>query len=869
MSFLNRLRRGTAYFNILIVVVLAVSCLWLAQLITRHQERQLSDALTSLRNTTYLGVQQWMTDCEADAELWAKRPRVIDLVKQLLAAPRTPQALINHPAQAELRDLFAPVIQASDFDGFFVIAPDLTSLASTRDANTGTENLLVSQPDVLARVWAGETTVSIPQVSDVPLHIGGGKLAENVQTMFAMAPVRNEEGAVIAILDFRLSISRKLEPVLVSGQFASSGKTYIFDNNGRLFCRSPHDVFPDIPETLLDQLCIGDRIMLRDPGDNLMEGAQPALSRQEQPLTRMAQSALMGRTGVDVKGYRDCRGVPVLGAWTWEPHLGYGLAVEVPRDEAFAGLYLMRRALFALACVAVFLGLVWTFVTSLLQRRIQQSEIRHRTLIANIPAVTCHIDPSAEGGFLFVSDQVRALSGYPASEFMGEKARSYTDLIHPHDRDKVLKARQVAVDSDQPYSREYRLRQSDGGYRWVNEQGRAVRDVLKEVATVDAVVSDISAVKETQSLLYEYQYALDSAAIVAVTDRAGTITHVNDRFCEISKYSREELVGQNHRILNSGHHPKAFFVDMYKTLASEDIWRDEVCNRAKDGTIYWVDTTIIVFRDDDGKIDRYLAIRADITARKLAEADLRQSNVELEARTKEMEQFTYTVSHDLKSPLVSCVGLLNCIEADAKTGKYDQIDEMTHRIRNNIAKMGDCIGDLLELSRIGAVRHEPKMLDLVDLANRVAEDLKVQADKAGAKIEIDQSLPIVYADPVRVGEVLENLISNALKYGCDGPVKQVAVGWAETNGQPHYFVRDQGAGIPEQYQSKIFGLFQRLDKSKGGTGVGLTIVKRILEIHGGKVWLESEVGRGTTFWFQFPAAPEQTEASVDELINSH
>lgn len=212
-----------------------------------------------------------------------------------------------------------------------------------------------------------------------------------------------------------------------------------------------------------------------------------------------------------------------------------------------------------------------------------------------------------------------------------------------------------------------------------------LRDIVSRRVTQPSLVRELELQKA----------ALDEHAIVAITDPSGVITYVNDKFCKLSQYSSEELIGQTHRIINSGHHPKAFFVDMWKSIARGAVWRGEICNRAKDGTLYWVDTTIVPFTSTGGRISKYVAIRADITDRKIAEERLNQSNKQLSVANEEMEQFVYTVSHDLKSPLITIQGYAGFLKKDVDEKRYDRLEKFAAQITSATDHMRESIDDLL------------------------------------------------------------------------------------------------------------------------------------------------------------------------------
>ncbi|MGE5352659.1 MAG: sensor histidine kinase [Acidobacteriota bacterium] len=354
---------------------------------------------------------------------------------------------------------------------------------------------------------------------------------------------------------------------------------------------------------------------------------------------------------------------------------------------------------------------------------------------------------------------------------------------------------------------------------------------------------------DTSYELASLKYALDEAAIVAITDIKGTITYVNKKFCEISKYSSEELVGQNHRLINSGFHPKEFFRDMYRTIANGRVWKGQIKNRAKDGSYYWVDTTIVPLTNREGKLSKYLAIRFDITAQKKIEEELVKALLDVEQSNGELEQFAYIASHDLQEPL-RMIASYSQLLTRRYEGKLDtKADQYINYITEGVQRMQTLIMDLLHYSRTATSKEDLKPVELNIVLTEVLTDLKVAIETSHADIKVSP-LPTVKANHTQIRQLFQNLIGNAIKFRGDiNPVVEVSV--MEESDHWLFSIRDNGIGIDPEYSEKIFMLFQRLnDREKyPGTGIGLAVCKKIVERHGGKIWIESEPGKGTEFLF--------------------
>lgn len=249
-------------------------------------------------------------------------------------------------------------------------------------------------------------------------------------------------------------------------------------------------------------------------------------------------------------------------------------------------------------------------------------------------------------------------------------------------------------------------------------------------------------------------------------------------------------------------------------------------------------------------------------------AEMDALNKKLAQNTVEMEEFVYSVSHDLKSPIVTQIGFLGCIREDLAAGDHDAVLASTDRLERATRRMQRCIEDLLEVSRIGRVGYETETVDVGAVVDEVAADLSDRLHAAGAVLTVERDLPTVTANRTHVAKVFANLIGNAIKYGCDHDGATVVVGSERAGDEQRLFVRDEGPGIDPAYHAKVFGLFQRLQAEKReGSGVGLAIVKRTAEVHGGRAWVESNPGEGATFWIALPhAAACDTDAAQSREV---
>jgi PAS domain S-box-containing protein len=257
--------------------------------------------------------------------------------------------------------------------------------------------------------------------------------------------------------------------------------------------------------------------------------------------------------------------------------------------------------------------------------------------------------------------------------------------------------------------------------------------------------------------------------------------------------------------------------------------------------------------DNDGKKLAFSTF-TDITERRRAAIEREHLIRELENKNAELERFVYTISHELKTPLVTIAGYSGILMDEVDGGERLVLEDHVGQINAAIATMSTLLDELLELSRIGRVIYPQECFAFGDMVQEVALTVQSRAEKHQATIDVAADLPLVYGDRVRLREVMQNLVENAIKFS-QKPVKpRIHVGWRQQAGEKVFFVEDNGIGVDPSYQLRIFGLFERLDPKTEGTGVGLALVQRIIQEHGGRVWVESEgIGQGSRFCFTIPS----------------
>lgn len=366
-------------------------------------------------------------------------------------------------------------------------------------------------------------------------------------------------------------------------------------------------------------------------------------------------------------------------------------------------------------------------------------------------------------------------------------------------------------------------------------------------------ISQYAAREGARAAEARYQQLVDSIKDYAIImlDTHGNVTSWTSGAEKIKGYHASEIIGKHistFYIPEDVHSGKA--ETELRVAAEEGRYEDESWRVRKDGTRFWANVVLFPLRDHNGIVTGYAKVTRDLTERKKIEDELRRNSVALTAANKELEAFSYAVSHDLRAPLRGIDGFSQALMEDYGNELNDEAKDYLRRIRSGVQRMGRLIDDLLNLSRLTRGKMVVGEVNLSQIAKDIVSELREREPSRDIEVKILDGL-VTRGDIGLITAALENLISNAWKFSSKTQHSQIEFGSILMNGETVYFVRDNGAGFDMAYADKLFGAFQRLHHINDfqGTGIGLATVRRVVLRHGGNIWADSEVGKGATFYF--------------------
>jgi len=370
--------------------------------------------------------------------------------------------------------------------------------------------------------------------------------------------------------------------------------------------------------------------------------------------------------------------------------------------------------------------------------------------------------------------------------------------------------------------------------------------------------------------LKNQKFAMNAHSLLSMADKHGNITYVNDKFSKISGYTREELIGEKHSLLNSNNQSNAYWEKMHSKVLSGKAWHDEVRNRAKDGHYYWVDATIVPNYDKSGQVNGFTSISTDITQQKENNENLAIAKEQAEVANDSKADFLANMSHEIRTPMNGVIGMTNLlIDSDLS----QEQSKLANTVKSSAVGLLSIINDILDFSKVEAGKLELELIpfNLGQMVGDIGASISYQAHDKGLQF-ICPATPIIQqwvtADPGRIRQVLTNLIGNAIKFTNQGEVA-VYVHLIEQTAEKKLFrfeIKDTGIGVSELQKAQLFDKFSQADSSTtrkyGGTGLGLSICKKLVELMDGEIGIDSEIGQGSTFWFTLPLLNAQ---AVDDI----
>lgn len=899
------------------VIIISMAFRVLLQRLNTQARLNVGESLSVVVRETQTALRAWYQGEEEHLEIFSRDSELVAAVSRLLEVPRTRDVLISAPEQIRVRQYFEKWGPHLYHNGFFIIAPDGTTIASLRDMNLGLRNRVAEKrPALLQKAFGGEA-VFIPPVQ---MQETLGMEAESETAVFSALPIWDEKGAVIAVLMMQYLASNELSRICQVARFKDSGETYAFDRSGRMLTQSRFvdDMVRAGIISHRDDSGLGLRVS--DPGGNMMLGYRSSLSRNLQPLTRMAATATAGQSGVDVIGYRDYRGVRVLGAWVWDDMLQMGVASELNEKEALASYQQNERTLWVglvllIALTSALLG-VWFLAarrTNILLRKARDkweslAVEQAMTLVEKERRFRAIFEGANDAIMLFDDGTFFDCNAY-ALKLFGVASRKEFIALHPADLSPPYQPDGRDSQSASQENIEQALREGHCRFEWmhsrVNGETFPAEVVISAIEyegkkVLEATVRDISERKEAEAQLVKLSRAIEfSPASVIITDAEGHIEYVNRKFVEVTGYASEEAVGRSPRMLKSGKMPPGFYQHMWGTILAGKEWHGEICNRKKNGEFYWKYSSISPIQDERGHITHYVAVNEDITDKKRDEealarhaAELRQSRraalnlmqdakaehkraeearVDLEKSKKELQlakeaaeaaaraksDFLANMSHEIRTPLNAIIGMGYLMK---KTALTDQQAIYLHKMQSSSRILLGTINDILDFSKIeaDAIALEQKEINFDRLLNDLASIHAVQARDKGVELLFccsDISELCLIGDSLRLTQILNNLIANAIKFTESGSVTLRAEVLEQMADRAliRFDVEDTGIGLTREQQEQLFRPFTQADGSTtrkfGGTGLGLSICKRLTELMGGEISVESRFGKGSCFSF--------------------
>ena len=515
-------------------------------------------------------------------------------------------------------------------------------------------------------------------------------------------------------------------------------------------------------------------------------------------------------------------------------------------------------------------SIIWHgFIQDISERKIaaealRESETNLKRILVNLQDAYFQADLS--GNFTFVNPSAVAMYGYDSiGEMLGLPASSLY-------ADKKVREHLIESISISGKIKDYEGRglKKDGSSFWVSMSVQFVRDHNDQIIGTEGVVRDISDRKQKEEQILKFSQAVEqSPASIILTDTKGNVEYANPKALKITGYTLEELKGKNPRIFGSGEKPKSDYENLWATILSGKEWRGEFHNKKKNGDLFWELASISPIINKKGEIINFLAVKEDLTRNKQIEKDLIAAKEHAEESDRLKSAFLANMSHEIRTPMNGILGFAGLLKEPGISGEKQQ--KYIEIIEKSGDRMLNIINDIVDISKIesGTMKIYITVTDINEKIENLYQFFKPEAEAKNIQFSVEKTLPkneaIIKTDSEKVYAVLTNLLKNAIKFTNKGEIS-FGVGYesaAAEKKQLKFFVKDTGMGIAKDRQKAIFERFIQADiydrMALQGSGLGLSISKAYVEMLGGKIWVESELGIGSVFYFTIPCIGKTEE----------
>ncbi len=484
------------------------------------------------------------------------------------------------------------------------------------------------------------------------------------------------------------------------------------------------------------------------------------------------------------------------------------------------------------------------------QVAVRLSEKKFRNLFKKHSAIKLIIDPDS-GNIIEANKAAAEFYGWPAKEL--EKTNFFRLNNTPAEQ---LKERLSQIKNSEETYFETQHRKKDGSICDVEIYGRNI-DIGNKIV-LHFIIHDITAKKKIEEQLKLLSQSVNQSPVATViTNRKGDIEYVNPVFCKITGYKQEEVLGKNPNILHSGYQDKDFYKNLWETILDGKNWNGVMCNKKKNGELYWEEALISPIYNEQGKITHFVGIKEDISERKKLMEDLVIAKEKAEESDRLKSAFLANMSHEIRTPMNGILGFTSLLrKPDLHNFKKDKYIDIIHRSGK---RMLSTVNDIIEISKIeaGITKIDYEIINVNELIEELLSFFRPEVTKKNLTLKLEKPLPQeksdIFTDRNKLNSVLSNLIKNSIKFTEKG---EITVGCNSCETHLEFYIKDTGIGISEQHKKVIFDRFHQADMSQTrpfeGSGLGLSISKSYVEMLGGKIWLESEIANGSTFFFTIP-----------------